>query len=230
MNANLDLLHNEARRAIASGENRFRDAAELLAKAARFGATQRQSAKAIGRSQRWVNALLQWRANGYSDAPFEKRKRIQGDTPAIRNKTSRRLMTAEQAQAMTARATAERAQAEAAKARAEAAARMFAPPTKTIPHRARDLLLKALRALASERAAERASAALIVENARARLNLSWDELIVPAGSMSASSGFLDGVWAAGENKHTFAASGDLPPWGAWPSTEATDAAELSDAA
>jgi hypothetical protein len=41
-------------------------------------------------------------------------------------------------------------------------------------------LIKALRALASDRAAERASAAAIVENQRARLNLTWDELIVPA--------------------------------------------------
>jgi hypothetical protein len=51
---------------------------------------------------------------------------------------------------------------------------------RTVPHAARQLLIKALRALASDRAAERASAAAIVENQRARLNLTWDELIVPA--------------------------------------------------
>ena len=34
--------------------------------------------------------------------------------------------------------------------------------------------------LGSEHAAERASAALIVERQRARLNLTWDDLIVPA--------------------------------------------------
>jgi hypothetical protein len=148
--ASLDQLHNEARRAIASGEIKFRDAAELLAKAANFGATQRQSAKAIGRSQRWVNALLQWRNNGYRGAPFEKPKRLQHDTPAIQDRTSRRAMIAEQA------------------------------VVRTVPHAARQLLIKALRALASDRAAERASAAAIVENQRARLNLTWDELIVPA--------------------------------------------------
>jgi hypothetical protein len=150
MSASLDLLHNEARRAIAAGETKFRDAAELLAKAAEFGATQRQSAKAVGRSQRWVNALLQWRKNGYRGAPFEKCKRFPRDTPAIQNRTTRRLMTAEQ----------------------------------TIPDSARQLLIKALRTLASERTAERASAALIVENQRARLNLTWDELIVRAEAES----------------------------------------------
>ena len=139
MSASLDQLHNEARRAIASGEIKFRDAAELLAKAANFGATQR-----------WVNALLQWRNNGYRGAPFEKPKRLQHDTPAIQDRTSRRAMIAEQA------------------------------VVRTVPHAARQLLIKALRALASDRAAERASAAAIVENQRARLNLTWDELIVPA--------------------------------------------------
>ena len=41
--------------------------------------------------------------------------------------------------------------------------------------------------LGSERSAERASAALIVERERARLNMKWDELIVPAEVESAMS-------------------------------------------
>ncbi len=179
MSASLVQLHSKARRAIESGESKFREAAELLAKAAKLGATQRQSAKAIGKSPAWVNKLLTWRDGGYKDTPFGPQSKAKR---AAAVKATKQPMTAEQAQAMTARANAERAKAEAAKARAEAAARMFAPPTKTIPQGARDLLLKALRALASERTAERASAALLVENARARLNLTWDELIVPADS------------------------------------------------
>jgi hypothetical protein len=154
VSASLDLLHNEARRAIAYGEIKFRDAAELLAKAAKFGATQRQSAKAVGRSQRWVNALLQWRKNGYLGAPFEKPKRFPRDTPAIQNRTSWQPVTADQNR------------------------------VRTVPDNARQLLIKALRTLASERTAERASAALIVENQRARLNLTWDQLIVPAEAES----------------------------------------------
>jgi len=94
---------------------------------------------------------------------------------------SRTPASAEQAQAQPARADAERAKAEAQKAkaeaskaqaefqkvRAEAASRMFGPQIQAIPQRARELLIKALRMLGSERAAERASAALIVENQRA---------------------------------------------------------------
>jgi hypothetical protein len=61
---------------------------------------------------------------------------------------------------------------------------MFGSGTKTIPNEARKLLIKALRMLASGRETERASAALIVENQRARLNLTWDDLIVPADAKS----------------------------------------------
>ena len=194
MSASIEKLHHKARRAIEFGENKFREAAEHLAKAKKLGATQRQSAKAIGRSQRWVCALLQWRENGYFGAPFEKPKRLQSDTPAIQKKKTQPLTTAEQAQAQTAKANAERAKAEAQKAKAEAAkaqaefqkaraeatARMFGAETKRIPNEARKLLIKSLRMLGSERAAERASAALIVENQRARLNMTWEKLIVPA--------------------------------------------------
>jgi hypothetical protein len=57
---------------------------------------------------------------------------------------------------------------------------MFGAETKRIPKRAREELIRALRMLGSEHAGERASAALIVERQRARLNRTWDELIVPA--------------------------------------------------
>jgi hypothetical protein len=54
----IDKLHDQARQAIESGESRFRDAAEYLAKAQQLGATQRQSAEAIGKSAAWVNGAL----------------------------------------------------------------------------------------------------------------------------------------------------------------------------
>lgn len=57
---------------------------------------------------------------------------------------------------------------------------MFGANTKRIPKGARKELLKALAMLSSDHAAERASAALIVERQRARLNLTWDDLTVPA--------------------------------------------------
>jgi hypothetical protein len=67
MNVSIDSLHIRARRAIEAGENKFRDAAECLAEAQQLGATQRQSAQAVGKSPAWVNALLKWRKSGYKD-------------------------------------------------------------------------------------------------------------------------------------------------------------------
>jgi hypothetical protein len=73
------------------------------------------------------------------------------------------------------------AKAEKQKARAEAVVRMFSPAaTKGIPGAMRLGLIQALRRLASESAAERAEAAVAVERERARLNMEWDALIVPA--------------------------------------------------
>ena len=172
MTASIAKLHDKARRAVKSGEHKFREAAECLAGARKLGATQRQSAKAIGKSPAWVNVLLKWRSGGYRETPFgpqSKAKRAAVQSP----KQSRRPMTAEEA-------LAQKAQAEFQTARAEAVARMFGTKSKRIPNGARKELLKALAMLGSEHAAERASAALIVERQRARLNLTWDELIVPA--------------------------------------------------
>ena len=165
-------LHDKARRAIAAGEGSFRQAAEYLAEARKQGATQRQSAKAIGRSPAWVNTLLKWQASGFKDTPFgpqSKAKRAAVQSP----KQARRPTTAEEA-------LAQKALAEFQTARAVAVAKMFGVETKRVPKGARKELLKALAMLGSEHAAERASAALIVERQRARLNLTWDELIVPA--------------------------------------------------
>src|SRR5262249_32470679 len=88
-----------------------------------------------------------------------------------------------------ARAVAKKARSENSRARAEARARMgdaFAGifwgrrEQKTVHSGPRDLLVKALGMLGSEHAGERASAALIVEKQRARLGMTWDELIIPA--------------------------------------------------
>jgi hypothetical protein len=165
-------LLDKARRAIAAGEGSFRQAAEYLAEARKQGATQRQSAKAIGKSPAWVNTLLKWRSGGYRETPFgpqskAKRAAVQA------TKQARRPTTAEEA-------LAQKAQAEFQTARAVAVATMFGADIKRVPKGARKELLKALAMLGSEHTAERASAALIVERQRARLNLTWDDLIVPA--------------------------------------------------
>lgn len=54
------------------------------------------------------------------------------------------------------------------------------PTRNASPPPPRKELLKALAMLGSEHAAERASAALIVERQRARLNMDWTDLLVPA--------------------------------------------------
>ena len=50
----IDQLHAKAKRAISSGEEYFREAADYLGEARKLGATQRQSAKAVGKSPPWV--------------------------------------------------------------------------------------------------------------------------------------------------------------------------------
>jgi hypothetical protein len=161
-------LHDKARRAVEAGEHKFREAAECLAAVKKLGATQRQSAKAIGKSPAWVNRLLKWRSGGYRETPFgpqSKAKRAAVQSP----KQLRRTMSAEEAVAQT-------AQAEFRTARAKAVAAMFGADSKRIPAAARKELLAALRALASSHD----TAAVLVERQRARLNLTWEDLLVPA--------------------------------------------------
>lgn len=170
--ATIAKLHDKARRAVAAGEGRFRQAAGYLTAARKAGATQRQSAKAIGRSPAWVNTLLKWQAAGFKATPFgpqSKAKRAAVQSP----KQARRPMTAEEA-------LAQKAQAEFQTERARAAAAMFGDSSRRIPAAARKELLKVLAMLGSENAVERASAALIVERQRARLNMDWTDLLVPA--------------------------------------------------
>jgi hypothetical protein len=160
MSAAITKLHDKACRAIKAGEHRFREAAECLAAAKKLGATQRQSATAIGKSPAWVNVLLKWRSGGYRETPFgpqSKAKRAAVQAP----KQSRRPMTTEEALAM--------------RARAEAVTAMFGD-SKRIPATARAELLKALHMLSSSRD----TAAVLVERCRVRLNLTWDELLVAA--------------------------------------------------
>jgi len=65
-----EVLSN-AKVAIEGGESR-RDSAERFGVAEEnFGATQREIAKAVGRSPGWVNCLLRWRRSGYKEkSPF----------------------------------------------------------------------------------------------------------------------------------------------------------------
>jgi hypothetical protein len=130
-----------------------------------------RAAKAIGKSPAWVNRLLKWKAAGYQGTPFGPQSKAK--RAAVQSPKRRPPMTAEEA-------LAQKAQAEFQTARAVAVAKLFGADTKRVPKDARMELLKALAMLGSEHAAEHASAAVIVERQRARLNLTWDDLIVPA--------------------------------------------------
>ena len=163
-------LHDKARRAVAAGEHKLREAAEYLAAAKKLGASQRASAKAINKSQSWVAQLLAWRKSGYKGGAFERSHKARTISRANQPKaTSRRHMTTEEAEAM--------------RARAVAVAAMFGAESKRIPAGARKELLAALAMLAKSRD----TAAVLVERQRARLNLKWDDLLVPAEHENESS-------------------------------------------
>jgi hypothetical protein len=131
---------------------------------------------------------------------------------ATEQKKEKPATTSEQAQAAAARARAETAKAEAARAKADAqkakaeadkakadarAARANAKAKaysffrgafggdKKIHSGPRELLVKALGMLGSDQAGERASAALVVEKQRAKLGMTWDELVIPADEAEA---------------------------------------------
>jgi hypothetical protein len=63
-------LLKRAKGHIKAGEHRLRQAAEDIAKVNATGMTQREIAKAVGKSLGWVNGLLQWRDAGFPDTPF----------------------------------------------------------------------------------------------------------------------------------------------------------------
>ena len=166
MSASINTLHDKARRAVEAGEHKFRQAAEYLAQARKLGATQRQSAKAIGKSPAWVNALLRWKAADYKDTPFGPQSKAK--RAAVQSPKQRRPLTAEEA-------LAQKAQAEFQKPALWLWQRCSGRP-KQIPAAARAELLKAPHMLSSSRD----TAAVLVERCRVRLNLTWDELLVAA--------------------------------------------------
>jgi hypothetical protein len=102
-----------------------------------------------------------------------------------------RAETAE-AEAAKAKADAQKAKAEAAKAKAEARAakeqarihrafsRKFGIILDELDYHQRDRLVKLLGMLGSQHDGERANAAQFVEQQRAALGLTWDQLIIPA--------------------------------------------------
>jgi len=167
----IDRLHAKAKAAIKSGEGYFRDAADHLAQARKLGATQRQSAEAIGKSPAWVNGLLRWHEGGCKNTPFGPQSKAQrARVQAVKQKESRPRNPGERTAAPA--TPVQIAKYEAQKVRAEAVISMFGAP---ISNGLRTQLIAALTMLGPAHPAERA---------RARLGMSWDELIVAAAAES----------------------------------------------
>ena len=180
MSHKIDALHDRAKQAIGAGEGRYHAAANYLIEAQKLGATQRQSAKAIGKSAAWVNALLTWAKGGHKHCPFRQVVPVQDpeQMPTVKASSSGN-QTMKHSCSTPAEHIAER---EFQTARAAVVAQMFAPETKRIPGATRAALITALQTLGSGHP---------VERQRARLGLTWDELLVPAAEAEGGA-----AWAA----------------------------------
>jgi hypothetical protein len=213
----VDALLSRAKASIAgyyNGVNSLRSAAEDVAAAQARGATQTHIAATLGKSQPWVNRLLQWRTGGYQDTAFgpeSKAKRERSANYQSPDKSSAKPKPSSEARfnAEAAKAEAAKAKAEAAKAKAEAAkarsenararadakraqheafAEMFGRrERKVMDAKARDVLVKALGMLGSDSDGEVLNAARVAEKQRRKLGFTWDDIIVAASSARAAA-------------------------------------------
>jgi hypothetical protein len=190
-----------AKRAIATGENDLRRAAEHIAQAQEKGMSQRLIALAVGKSVGWVNGLLRWRELGYHDTAFgpqskasRARARVQAVEYSTGKKKSREIreqdgpaVTLEYTQAPPSEAGRTNTEDSSEHIWAKRAGAETSGSDESLRGRKplnhsdiRKLLVKALGMLGSDHAGERANAALQAEKQRARLGMMWRDLIVPA--------------------------------------------------
>jgi len=164
-----------AKRAIASGENDLRRAAEHITKASQQGASQRAIAAGVGKSVSWVNGLLQWSKSGYADVtPFGPASKVRRERARVRaNERTEKTKRPGRAE------------------RDEPAAPMA--PRHPFDSRFRGLLVKALGMLGSDHVGERDNAARTAEGIRIKLGMTWDELVVPANGNDADVAAADDV-------------------------------------
>lgn len=144
-NSKITDLLDKAKAAIEQGESSLRKAAEYIAQAQDEGATQKQIAGRIGRSQPWVTQLLSWRKGGYKGGAFDRSNK------ARISRTNNSKAKPETAGEREARWNAKARQADADKAKAEAAqakaeARKAANERKAEQARARTAREEAKRA------------------------------------------------------------------------------------
>ncbi len=170
--------------AVASGDRSFRVAAENIGKAQEQGASQRQIARAIGKSVGWVNRLLAWRREGcIGDAFGGQRKRrvqapeqqpdsaTQGEPPLTPDEEKVRAGAEEYRSSL---GPEERDEFDSKLfGRSETPARMFDDVL-------RRRLVSLLGMMGSAHDGEIANAARMVEKQRVEMDLTWDDLIIDA--------------------------------------------------
>ena len=178
MTVTITELLSRAKDAIASGEIALHAAAEDIAAAQEQGATQRQIAEAVGKSAAWINRLLKWRQSGYQDGSA-----FGPQAKASRQRAAQRVQATEhtvQATEHTVQATEQKKHQKQKPATTSEQAQACGRVTFWFPEGERELLVKALGMLGSDHVGERESAALVVEKQRAKLGMTWEELIIPA--------------------------------------------------
>jgi len=172
----------EAKKLILKGEKCLKDAAEHIAKASEQGASQRQIAEEIGRSQAWVCRLLAWRSAGYADeTPFGPESKAKRERAAACDQAPDQDEAKAQDEANDGEeGSANHQTSDAGDSNFERWRRKHRREWSSdrAKRSKRDLLVKALGMLGSEHAGERASAALTAEKLRIEMGLTWGELIV----------------------------------------------------
>ena len=184
-------------KAVVVGDNAMRDAAEHLAAAKELGVTQKEMAKAVGKSEAWVSALLSWRAAGYvDDTPFgaqAKRKRRQEKIVQATKDSADRIWDDDEEDSSSLDKDADesgneelqdlevdRDNANRKVSRRGARSTDDSLGLIEFDDATRRRLLDALAGLTNMSPEQRAQAASKVSRIRKELNVSWDELIVPS--------------------------------------------------
>lgn len=177
-----DELLERAKRTIDSAIISLRPAAEDIAAARDLGATQREIAAAVGMSLGWVNALLKWRRNGYQDStPFGRPRLVQ---PLNKSDAQMDIDVSSSNVSASADPIAVAASAGPHSPHLDTPRGPDNPEERNLTETDRARLVKALGLLGSDQAGERENAALAAERLRQGLQLTWDQLIVPAGDSS----------------------------------------------
>ena len=165
---------------IKTSDRTLRLAADYLAFAEAKGATQREMAEGIGRSAAWVNCLLQWRRNGYSEStPFgaQSRERDKRHDERTREREHARTRSGPKhddgIKQRRERARRDKARAYEARVEAEVRARMAEAFGRAaqLDEVTRRRLVGCLGLLGSDKDGEVLNAARKVEKTRQRLNL-----------------------------------------------------------